>query len=48
MSKIDLSEIKNMDILLYLPKGNYRIIPTEYERDYILTFLRNNRNEQKK
>ena len=48
MSKVDISEIKSMDILLYSSKGNFRVTPTEYERNYILTFLKNNRNEPTK
>ena len=41
-------EVKSMDILIQATNGkNYRVIPTEFEKDYIINFLKSNRDENK-
>lgn len=38
---VNMVDIKDMDILLYSKCGNYKVKPTEHQRDYILNFLKN-------
>lgn len=38
---VNMADIKDMDILLYSKCGNYKVKPTEQQRDYILNFLKN-------
>lgn len=41
-------EVKKMDILIQDINGkNYRVIPTEFEKDYIINFLKTNRDENR-
>lgn len=41
-------EVKTMDILIQDTNGrNYRVIPTEFEKDYIINFLKTNRYENR-
>lgn len=44
MSKVNMEDIRDMDILLYSKCGNYKVKPTEIQRDYILNFLKNSTN----